>query len=149
VDGMVVYSSRLEADEVLGFCGRVPAVLVNREAAGADCIIADATQGLHETLDYLTALGHRRIAYVQGSARSWSNAHRVEVIRALGEQYDVDLELAVPLARAGTLSMELLARAAAGERATPRTQRLDTHLVVRASTGPVGARPLMDVRGSA
>jgi LacI family transcriptional regulator len=222
VDGMVVCSSRLDADEVLGLCGRVPAVLVNREAAGADCIIADATQGLRETLDYLTALGHRRIAYVQGSARSWSNAHRVEVIRSLGEQYDIDLELldwqtetveggtaaaarvvasgasaviahndlvalgvmsgaralgvrvpddlsvvgtddisfgtlaqpaltsiSIPLARAGTLSMELLARAAAGDRATPRTQRLPTHLVVRASTGPIGARPLTEVRGSA
>ena len=67
--------------------------LAAREAAGADCIVADATQGLRETLDYLTALGHRRIAYVQGSARSWSNAHRVEVIRALVEQYDIDLEL--------------------------------------------------------
>ena len=197
VDGMAVCSSRLDADEVLELCGRVPAVLVNREAAGADCIVADATQGLRETVDYLTALGHRRIAYVQGSARSWSNAHRVEIIRRLAAEHDLDLELldwqtetvaggtaaaarvvasgasaviahndlvalgvmsgaaalgvrvpedlsvvgmddipfaavaqpgltsiAVPLARAGTLAMELLGRAVAGERSTPRTQRL-------------------------
>jgi LacI family transcriptional regulator len=215
VDGMAVCSSRLDADEVLQLCGRVPAVLVNREAAGADCIVADATQGLRQTVDYLMALGHRRIAYVQGSARSWSNAHRVGIVRGLAAQHGLDLELldwqtetvdggaaaaarvvasgasaviahndlvalgvmsgaaalgarvpedlsvvgmddipfaavarpgltsiAVPLARAGSLAMEVLARAVAGERPTPRTQRLDTHLVVRGSTGPLAARPL-------
>ncbi|GAA4536870.1 LacI family DNA-binding transcriptional regulator [Pseudonocardia xishanensis] len=214
VDGIVVCSSRLEADEVLGLCGRIPVVLVNREAAGADCIVADATQGLRETVDYLTALGHRRIAYVQGSSRSWSNAHRVEVVRALAAERDLDLDMldwqtetvaggtaaaarvvasgataviahndlvalglmsgaralgvrvpedlsvvgmddipfgqvvqpaltsiVVPMARAGRISTEILGRAIAGERRTPRTQRLETHLVVRGSTGPLTARP--------
>lgn len=209
VDGMVICSSRLEADEVLGLCGRVPAVLVNRETAGADCIVADATRGLGETVDYLTALGHRRIAYVQGVSRSWSNAHRVEVVRALAVEHDLELELldwqtetveggaaaaarvvasaataviahndlvalgvvtgaralgrrvpedlsvvgmddipfaqvvdpaltsiVVPMARAGRLATEVLGRAIAGERRAPRTQHLETHLVVRASTGP-------------
>src|SRR3954451_17905870 len=42
VDGLVDPSPRLEPDEVLAQCGRVPAVLLNREAAGADCIVADA-----------------------------------------------------------------------------------------------------------
>lgn len=210
VDGVVVCSSRLEADDVLALCGRIPSVLVNREAAGADCIVADATRGLRETVDYLTALGHERIAYVQGSPRSWSNAHRVEVVRALADEHGLDLEMldwqtetvaggtaaaarvvasgataviahndlvalgvvsgaralgvrvphdlsvvgmddipfaqvvdpplssiAVPMDRAGRLSIEVLGRALAGEPRTPRTQRLDTHLVVRGSTGPL------------
>ncbi|MEU7818574.1 LacI family DNA-binding transcriptional regulator [Pseudonocardia sp. NPDC049154] len=218
VDGIVVCSSRLDADEVLGLCGRLPVVLVNREAAGADCIVADATQGLRETIDYLTALGHRRIAYVQGSPRSWSNAHRVEVVRALAAERDLDLEMLdwqtetvsggtaaaarvvasgataviahndlvalgvmsgaralgvrvptdlsvvgmddipfgqvvdpplssidVPMGRAGRLSIEVLGRALAGEARTPRTQRLDTHLVVRGSTGPL-TQPKTGVR---
>src|SRR5919198_1441804 len=67
VDGIVVCSSRLAGDEVIELCGRLPAVLVDRDAAGADCVIADATEGLAQTVDSLTALGHRRIAYVQGS----------------------------------------------------------------------------------
>ncbi|MFJ8816281.1 LacI family DNA-binding transcriptional regulator [Amycolatopsis thermoflava] len=219
VDGLAVCSSRLDADEILGLCGRVPVVLVNREAAGADCIVADATEGLRQTVDYLTALGHRRIAYVQGSARSWSNTHRVEVIEALAREYEIDLEMlgwqtetvaggtaaaarvvasgasaviahndlvalglmtgaralgvrvpgdlsvvgmddipfaavsepgltsiAVPLARAGELAVELLGRAVTGDRQTPRTLRLPTHLVVRTSTGPLGARPLAGIR---
>ena len=93
VDGVVVCSSRLDAEEILALCGRTPVVLVNREAAGADCIVADASEGLRQTVDYLTALGHRRVAYVQGSAHSWSNGHRVQLVRALAEEYDLELEM--------------------------------------------------------
>jgi LacI family transcriptional regulator len=93
VDGLVVCSPRLDAEDVLDLCGRVPVVLVNREAAGADSIVADATDGLRQTVDYLVALGHRRIAYVQGSARSWSNAQRVAIVRELTRQAGVELQV--------------------------------------------------------
>ena len=216
VDGIAVCSSRLEADEVLELAGRVPLVLVNRVTDAADCIVSDAGEGLRQTVDYLTALGHRRVAYVQGSALSWSNRHRVAVLAELTASHDLELELelldwqtetvdggtaaaarvvasgataviahndlvalgviggaralgirvpedlsvvgiddipfaavarpaltsiSTPNARAGALSLELLGRAASGDRPAPRTIRLPTHLVVRASTGPVGARP--------
>jgi len=213
VDGLVVCSPRLDADTVLELCGRVPSVLVNREATGADCIVADASDGLRQAVDYLGALGHRRIAYVQGSARSWSNAQRVALVeelagkagigvqvlgsqdetveggtaaaasviacgasaviahndlvalgvvagaRALGVQVPHDLSvigidniplatasapplttISVPMARAGALALATLRRAAGQERATPRTVRLSTQLVVRASTGPAADR---------
>ncbi|HEX3261647.1 MAG TPA: LacI family DNA-binding transcriptional regulator [Pseudonocardia sp.] len=213
VDGLVVCSPRLDADTVLELCGRVPSVLVNREAAGADCIVADASDGLRQAVDYLGALGHRRIAYVQGSARSWSNAQRVALVeelagkagigvqvlgsqdetveggtaaaasviacgasaviahndlvalgvvagaRALGVQVPHDLSvigidniplatasapplttISVPMARAGALALATLRRAAGQERPTPRTVRLSTQLVVRASTGPAADR---------
>jgi len=45
----------------------------NREAAGADCIVSDATDGLRADPRPPRALGHRRLVYVQGSQRSWSN----------------------------------------------------------------------------
>ena len=210
VDGLVICSPRLDADTVLELCGRVPAVLVNREAAGADCILADASDGLRQAIDYLRALGHRRLAYVQGSARSWSNVQRVALVeelvgkagielqvlgsqaetveggiaaaasviacgasavithndlvalgvisgaRALGVHVPDDLSvigiddiplatasapalttISVPMARAGSLALATLRRAVGGERPTPRTVRLSTQLVVRASTGPV------------
>ncbi|MDX3227874.1 LacI family DNA-binding transcriptional regulator [Streptomyces sp. ME19-01-6] len=81
-DGLIVCSPRLDADEVLDICGRTPAVLVNRETAGTDCVLADAAEGMRQAVEYLAALGHRRIAYVQGMQRSWSNAQRVKLIRA-------------------------------------------------------------------
>ncbi|MEV6130688.1 LacI family DNA-binding transcriptional regulator [Streptomyces violaceusniger] len=92
-DGLVVCSPRLDADDVLDICGRTPAVLVNRETAGTDCVIADAAHGMRQAVEYLAALGHRRIAYVQGMRRSWSNAHRVDLIRTEAERAGLDLEL--------------------------------------------------------
>ena len=208
-DGLIVCSPRLDAEEVLGICGRTPAVLVNRETSGADCVIADAAHGMRQAVEYLAALGHRRIAYVQGMQRSWSNAHRVELIRTETERAGLALELlgwqsetvaggtaaaasvmasgasavithndlvafgvisgaralglsvpedlsvigvddipfvevsqpsltsiAVPMARAGALSLEMLGQVLGGERQTPRTLRLPTQLIVRGSTGP-------------
>jgi LacI family transcriptional regulator len=199
----------------LALCSRIPVVLVNREASGTDCVVADANDGLRQTIDYLAALGHRRIAYVQGSQLSWSNEHRVGLVRSLTAKAGLDLEVlgwqaetvaggtaaaasvvatgasavithndlmalgvvagarglgvrvpddlsvvgiddiplaaithptlttvAVPMARAGALSLELLERRLAGDRQTPRAVRLPTQLVVRESTGPAAAQPV-------
>jgi LacI family transcriptional regulator len=152
------------------------------------------------------------VAYVQGSARSWSNAQRVALVeelagkagigvqvlgsqdetveggtaaaasviacgasaviahndlvalgvvagvRALGVRVPHDLSvigidniplatasapalttISVPMARAGALALATLRRAGR-ERPTPRTVRLSTQLVVRASTGPAADR---------
>ncbi|MFE2638850.1 LacI family DNA-binding transcriptional regulator [Streptomyces scopuliridis] len=211
-DGLIVCSPRLEAEEILDVCGRTPVVLVNRETTGADCVIADAAHGMRQAVEYLAALGHRRIAYVQGMQRSWSNAHRVELIRAETERAALGLELlgwqaetvaggtaaaasvmasgasavithndlmafgviagaralglavpedlsvigvddipfaevsqpsltsiAVPMAKAGALSLDLLGQIIAGERQTPRMLRLPTQLIVRGSSGPAAS----------
>jgi LacI family transcriptional regulator len=66
---------------------------VNRQTPGTDCVIADATDGLRQTIDYLRALGHHRIAYVQGSPQSWSNDHRVTLVRELTAEAGMDLQV--------------------------------------------------------
>ncbi|NJQ00710.1 LacI family DNA-binding transcriptional regulator [Streptomyces zingiberis] len=212
IAGLVVCSPRLDAEDVLELCGDTPVVLVNRETATADCVIADATDGLRQTIEYLAALGHRHLAYVQGSQHSWSNSHRVDLARGQAEQAGLRLEVlgrqsetvaggeaaaaaviasgasaviahndlvalgvisgarrlgtrvpddlsvvgiddmplaatahpslssvAVPMARAGSLSLELLSQAIAGDGREPRLLRLPTQLVVRGSTGPADA----------
>ncbi|MET8980029.1 LacI family DNA-binding transcriptional regulator [Streptomyces sp. NPDC004539] len=205
--GLVVCSPRLDSQDVLALCGDTPVVLVNRESTTADCVLADASDGLRQAAEYLAALGHRHLAYVQGSQHSWSNSHRVDAARAQAEQAGLRLEvlgwqsetvaggiaaaagviasgataviahndlvalgviagarqlgvrvpedlsvvgiddmplaatahpalttIAVPMARAGSLSLELLAKAVADEHHRPRTLRLPTQLVVRSST---------------
>ncbi|MFF1257460.1 MULTISPECIES: LacI family DNA-binding transcriptional regulator [unclassified Streptomyces] len=91
--GLIVCSPRLEADEVIALSGDTPVVLVNRETDQADCVLADASEGLRQTIEYLAALGHRKIAYVQGSKRSWSNTHRVALARDLTAQAGIELDL--------------------------------------------------------
>ncbi|MEU4610726.1 LacI family DNA-binding transcriptional regulator [Streptomyces umbrinus] len=208
--GLVVCSPRLDAEDVLALCGDTPVVLVNRETTTADCVLADAGDGLRQTVEYLAALGHRHLAYVQGSQHSWSNSHRVDLARVQAERVGLELEvlgwqsetvaggtaaaagviasgasaviahndlvalgviagarqlgvrvpddlsvvgiddmplaataypalstIAVPMDRAGALSLEMLSQAIADEHQEPRTLRLPTQLVVRGSTGPV------------
>ncbi|MGA6220953.1 LacI family DNA-binding transcriptional regulator [Streptomyces umbrinus] len=208
--GLVVCSPRLDAEDVLALCGDTPVVLVNRETTTADCVLADAGDGLRQTVEYLAALGHRHLAYVQGSQHSWSNSHRVDLARVQAERVGLELEvlgwqsetvaggtaaaagviasgasaviahndlvalgviagarqlgvrvpddlsvvgiddmplaetaypalstIAVPMDRAGALSLEMLSQAIADEHREPRTLRLPTQLVVRGSTGPV------------
>ncbi|POX38928.1 LacI family transcriptional regulator [Streptomyces sp. Ru73] len=91
--GLIVCSPRLAADEVTDLCGGTPVVLVNRETERADCVLADARDGLRQTVEYLAALGHRRLAYVQGSAHSWSNAHRVALARELTAAAGLELDV--------------------------------------------------------
>lgn len=208
--GLVVCSPRLDAEDVLALCGDTPVVLVNRETTTADCVLADAGDGLRQTVEYLAALGHLHLAYVQGSQHSWSNSHRVDLARVQAERVGLELEvlgwqsetvaggtaaaagviasgasaviahndlvalgviagarqlgvrvpddlsvvgiddmplaataypalstIAVPMDRAGALSLEMLSQAIADEHREPRTLRLPTQLVVRGSTGPV------------
>ncbi|MEV4034688.1 LacI family DNA-binding transcriptional regulator [Streptomyces umbrinus] len=208
--GLVVCSPRLDAEDVLALCGDTPVVLVNRETTTADCVLAHAGDGLRQTVEYLAALGHRHLAYVQGSQHSWSNSHRVDLARVQAERVGLELEvlgwqsetvaggtaaaagviasgasaviahndlvalgviagarqlgvrvpddlsvvgiddmplaataypalstIAVPMDRAGALSLEMLSQAIADEHREPRTLRLPTQLVVRGSTGPV------------
>lgn len=92
VDGIVVHSSRLDGAEVLELCRATPSVLVNRHVAGGDCVITDSTDGLRQAVDHLDALGHRRVAYVQGRADSWSNQHRVGLFHELAQEYGIACE---------------------------------------------------------
>lgn len=84
-------SPRPDAEEIVGLCDRTPVLLVNRDAERTDCLHSDAADGLRQTIDYLAALGHARIAYVPGSEHSWSNARRVALAGALAAEAGLDL----------------------------------------------------------
>jgi LacI family transcriptional regulator len=49
------------------------------------------TDAMRQAVSHLTALGHRRIAYVAGPRSSWANRERVRSLRAVAGQGNVDL----------------------------------------------------------
>lgn len=93
VDGFIVCSPRLPAPDIVQLCGDTPLVMVNRETEEAHCVLADSSIGLGQALEYLRVLGHGHIAYAQGSALSWSNDNRVQIVTQLAREADLDLEL--------------------------------------------------------
>lgn len=78
VDGVILCSPRTSDDEVLALAAETPLVLANRSLDGVPSIIFDNAGATRMVLRHLVALGHNRIAYAGGPARSWSNGERSE-----------------------------------------------------------------------
>lgn len=93
VDALVVCSPRLPAEDIVQLAGETPLVLVNRMSEDCDCVVADSRDGLRQAVDYLFALGHTRIAYVQGSAQSWSNSQRVTAVEELCGERGLEVQV--------------------------------------------------------
>jgi LacI family transcriptional regulator len=74
-DGVVLCSPRATVED-RAVIGAKPLVVVNHELPGAQSVAVDDLAGVALTVDHLYSLGHRRIAYVGGPARSWSDTRR-------------------------------------------------------------------------
>ncbi|WP_106815110.1 LacI family DNA-binding transcriptional regulator [Microbacterium timonense] len=82
-DGVILCSPRLpqdELDEVVG--GLRPVVLINRTSGDVPSVGADYGSALAAELAHLHELGHRRIVFLAGTARSVANAARLDAIAA-------------------------------------------------------------------
>jgi LacI family transcriptional regulator len=93
VDALIVCAPRLPAEDIVQLAGDTPLVLVNRLSDDCDCVVADSEHGIRQAVDYLFALGHTHIAYVQGSPQSWSNAQRVKAVEELCRERGVRVEV--------------------------------------------------------
>ncbi|MEU8607784.1 LacI family DNA-binding transcriptional regulator [Actinoplanes sp. NPDC048791] len=82
VDGIVLCSPRMSEQELRGVAALTPVVLLNRRVGRLPAITFDNVDGMRQAVTHLTALGHRRIAYVAGPRASWSNRERVRGLRS-------------------------------------------------------------------
>jgi LacI family transcriptional regulator len=83
VDGFVLCAPRAADDELRSVCGDVPVVLLNRRVGQLPSIVFDNADGIRQALAHLSALGHRRVAYVAGPRTSWVNRERLRAVRSL------------------------------------------------------------------
>ncbi|EKX62827.1 LacI family transcriptional regulator [Streptomyces ipomoeae] len=128
-----------QADLVLEVLGRQSETVAGGTAAAAGVIASGASAVIahNDSIALGIIAGARRLGF-----RVPDDLGVVGIgDTPLAEIADPSLtSIAVPMDRAGSLSLELLAQSAAGERRKPRTLRLPTQLVVRGSTGPVAGR---------
>ncbi|GIF21508.1 DNA-binding LacI/PurR family transcriptional regulator [Actinoplanes tereljensis] len=83
VDGLLLCSPRMTDDELRTLVGDTPMVLVNRRLARVPSVIPELLDGMRQAVSHLTALGHRRIAYVAGPRSSWANRERARSARTV------------------------------------------------------------------
>jgi LacI family transcriptional regulator len=84
VDGMILLTSCLPADELQKLSRSVPLVLTGRHVAGPriHCLDVDSAPGAQLVTDYLVRLGHTRIACISGPADHPDAAQRLDGYRA-------------------------------------------------------------------
>ena len=91
VDGLIVVSPRTPESRMHLLADIGPIVFVNRRVEGAANVIIENEGGMLEAVEHLAALGHTKIAYLNGPKRSWSNTQRQAAIRAACESHSVEL----------------------------------------------------------
>lgn len=92
VDGVLLASSRLSNKEIQKLADIKPLVALNRSVLGIKSVISDAQYGIEESVNHLTALGHRRITYLAGPSTSWQNAARWEALSLACNRRSLPLE---------------------------------------------------------
>jgi LacI family transcriptional regulator len=88
-DGVILCAPRMPQDELDRLAGGIrPAVLINRATAGPVPVVhADYRSALAEQLAHLYELGHRRIVFLAGIARSVANAARLDAIAQFAAEH--------------------------------------------------------------
>lgn len=82
VDGLVLATAVLERDEVIRD-SQLPIVLVNRvdPELGLSSVTGDDQSGVHQAVEHLAALGHRRIAHIAGPHATSTGMLRLRAFR--------------------------------------------------------------------
>ena len=91
VDGVVLCSPGLADSQVHEAARNTSLVLINRRLHGVPCTLMDSGSGVRQVVEHLVALGHRRIAFLNGPRTSWSNQERRRGLALAVEQHGVDL----------------------------------------------------------
>jgi DNA-binding LacI/PurR family transcriptional regulator len=86
-DGVILAGTVLPAARILAAASAVPLVLVARRSPSVDSVANDDRLGARLAVEHLVALGHRRLAHVDGGDGAGAQARRtgfLEAVRAAG-----------------------------------------------------------------
>ena len=104
VDGVVLASSRIADDRLRALARATSVVLVSRELDGLAAVLPDVEAGVDALVAHLADLGHRRIVYLEGPARSWTNRRRLEALEAAAIRNRMTVDSVAVAAAAPTLA---------------------------------------------
>ena len=84
-DGIVLVGPRLPAAAIAGLAAAVPVVVVARgvRSGMVDSVANDDYKGVSEVVRHLAALGHTRIAHIDGGSGAGASSRRTAFVRAM------------------------------------------------------------------
>jgi DNA-binding LacI/PurR family transcriptional regulator len=98
VDGVVLCSPRMSEAALQSAARTATVVLLGRAARGLPAVTLDSADGMRQAVRRLVALGHRRIAYVPGPRRSWSDSERRRGLAEVAARCGVETPILGPVA---------------------------------------------------
>jgi DNA-binding LacI/PurR family transcriptional regulator len=81
-DGVVMCAPFASDAQLRALAGTTSLVLLNRRLRDVPAALMDSAGGMRQVIDHLVALGHRRVAYLNGPNIAWSNRERRRGLRA-------------------------------------------------------------------
>ncbi|MFJ2029176.1 LacI family DNA-binding transcriptional regulator [Streptosporangium sp. NPDC087985] len=91
VDGIILCCPRMSAADLREAATCAPVVLVNRRAGNIPGVTVANGDGMHQIIEHLVALGHRRVGFVAGPRTSWSSGERLRSLREATAAAGVEL----------------------------------------------------------
>jgi LacI family transcriptional regulator, galactose operon repressor len=91
VDGILLCSPRMAEEELRGLAGDTPMVLIYRRINPIPSVTVEIRDGMRQAVSHLTALGHRRVAYVAGPRSSWADRERIRSLRLAATAATIEL----------------------------------------------------------
>ncbi|MFC6062896.1 LacI family DNA-binding transcriptional regulator [Streptomyces ochraceiscleroticus] len=84
-EAAILLGSELETEELTRLARRLPTLLVARhtDLSGVGVVRSDDTAGIGLAVDHLVALGHRRIAHIDGAGAPGSSDRRLGFLQAM------------------------------------------------------------------
>ncbi|MEL4356466.1 MULTISPECIES: LacI family DNA-binding transcriptional regulator [unclassified Luteococcus] len=99
-EGILIASPRLSAAELQGIAQLTPLVLLNNDTEGVARVLLSTRKALCNALHHFSQMGARRVCYIGGPARSWSESERRSTIE--GQACALGLTLEVRRVESGT-----------------------------------------------
>ena len=91
VDGLILMSPRMTDVELRTICAAHQTVVLYRYIDGVQNAVLVNDDGLTQAMQQLHALGHRRVVYLAGPPRAYTNTVRHNVLHAAAAKLDVEL----------------------------------------------------------
>ncbi|HEX6340066.1 MAG TPA: LacI family DNA-binding transcriptional regulator [Umezawaea sp.] len=91
VDGLLLCSPGLTDAQITSVAATTPLVLLNHRLPGVPSTVMDGADGVLQVVAHLVALGHSRVAYLNGPRTAWSNAERRRGLADAVAEHRVDL----------------------------------------------------------
>ncbi|TFB68197.1 LacI family transcriptional regulator [Cryobacterium glaciale] len=100
VDSLVLVSSRMTDFQITAAAARLPVVLANRQLEPGtpvpellSQIVIDVDPGFSAAIEHLHTLGHQRVTYLDGPARSWSAREKRASLSQACARLGIDLSI--------------------------------------------------------